>query len=447
MLLTMDSERRLVRAALAVVGDRIAGIGPGQELRQTLGPPRETLDAGGMLVIPGLVNAHTHLFQSAIRGFGDGLDLHGWHEAITQPFYLHLTGEDVYWFSLLGAIENVRAGVTTVINFQAFPNDVASMTHVADAIGAAGIRGVVAKACYGRGVDARLLSSRRTAMSELRTIFTDLHGSHDGRVRFCVGFPTAMAAPSAWIAEAHEIARAHQTGLHTHIAETAQQAASAMTSFGMTEVAYLARLGVVDEHFHGAHGVHLTDADMGLIAEAGATVVHCPVSNMYLGSGAAEVPLLLSRGVNVAAGSDGSATNNNQDMFLVMRMASLLPRVVHRDPKLVAPGLAVEMATVNGAKAASIDAGALEAGRLADFALVDLSRIHNQPLHRPVSALVNSAHSEDVDTVVVGGRVIMRARQIIGVDEMALISESNRRAKRVWRAAGLLDRFLSWPWT
>jgi 5-methylthioadenosine/S-adenosylhomocysteine deaminase len=167
---------------------------------------------------------------------------------------------------------------------------------------------------------------------------------------------------------------------------------------------------------------------------------------MYLGSGAAAVPAMLKRGINVAVGTDGAATNNNQDMFLVMRLTSLLARVVHRDPRLVAPGLALELATRNGAKATRIDAGSLEVGKLADLVVVDLTGTHNQPLHRPVSGLVNSAHSDDVESVIVGGRIVMRSRRIEHVDEEELMVEVNRRAARVWSDSGLIVEPLSWPW-
>jgi 5-methylthioadenosine/S-adenosylhomocysteine deaminase len=447
MLITVDSYRGVYAGDIAVVGDRIAGIGEQADLKLAFGEPRDSLDARRRYVIPGLVNSHTHLFQSALRGFGDGLDSPTWLQNVVQPFYDHLTLDDVYWFTLLGAIENIRSGVTSVGNFHAFPNSVAACELVAEAVGRSGIRGLITKSSYGKGARDSLLSTREAAIADLRSVFANIHGMYDGRVRFCAGFPNALSATPDWIVEAHEIARSNGSGLHTHVGETKKQSAVAMSRLKMTEIAFLHDIGVLDANFLGAHAVHLTTTDLDLVQASAASLVHCPVSNMYLGSGVAAVSAMLERGINVAVGTDGPATNNNQDMFLVMRLSSLLARVVHTDPGLVPPGIALELATRNGSKAIGIDAGSLEVGKLADLVVVDLTGIHNQPLHRPVSGLINSAHSDDVESVVVGGRIVMRNRRIEDVDEEELMVEVYHRAARVWSDAGLVRDALTWPWT
>jgi 5-methylthioadenosine/S-adenosylhomocysteine deaminase len=447
-LITLDRERRIVDASIAVVGDRIAGTGPAEALIAAHGPPDDVLDATGRHVVPGFVNAHTHLFQSAFRGLGDGLSIGEWQRRVTHPAYVHLSAEDAYWFTLVGCVENLRGGVTTVVNFQAFPNDFDACRWAARAIGEAGLRGLLVKSFYGDNARPELLAGWEAVKADTERVFAELHGAHDGRVRFCVGPPGARNAPADWLRQAHAIASRHGAGLHVHVAENAEGAADAVARLGTTEVRYLDGLGLVDERFQGAHCVAITDEDVRILAERRANAVHCPVSNMYLANGVADVPGFLEAGVNVALGTDGAATNNNQDMLGVMKAAPLLQKVARRDPALLPPGRVLEMATRDGARAAYLDAGAIEPGRLADLVVVDLRGAHNQPLHRPVSALVYSALAGDVESVVVGGRPVVRQRRVLTLDEDAIVAEATRRAHDLLGRSGLATSLApAWPWT
>ena len=447
-LVTLDDERRIVRADIAVVGDRIAGLGPADELISSFGQPEETLDVDGRFVLPGLVNAHTHTFQSGFRGLGDGMAIGEWQRRVTHPAYTVMSAEDAYWLTLVGCVENIRSGVTTVVNFQAFPNDFEACRLTARAFGETGLRGLLVKSFYGEDARSGLLAERASVLADVERVFRELHGSYEGRVRFCVGPPGARNAPPDWLVEAHAIATAHGSGVHVHVAEHPEDTERLTARLGKTEIAHLDALGVVDERFQAAHGIALTPEDVRILAERGGSVVHCPVSNMYLANGVADVPGMQAAGVNVALGSDGPATNNNQDMLAVMKAASLLQKVSRRDPAALPPGRVLEMATRDGARAAYSDAGAIEPGRLADLIVVDLTGPHNQPLHRPVSAVVYSAHVDDVESVVVGGQVVMRQRQVIGVDERAIVAEAARRTERILERSGVAaDLRASWPWS
>jgi 5-methylthioadenosine/S-adenosylhomocysteine deaminase len=446
-LITLDADRRTVRADLAVVGGRIAGIGSEVELRATFGEPDDVVEAAGRHVVPGFVNAHTHTFQSALRGLGDGFGLRDWQQRLTQPAYRHLSAEDAYWFTLLGCVENIRSGVTTIVNFQAFPNDLAACRLVAKAVGASGLRGLLVKSFYASGAPSELLSDRGQVMADVESVFAELHGTHHGRVRFCVGPPSTLRAPADWIQEAHGLAARHGSGIHMHIAEVPEDTEDALAQLGQTEISYLASLGVIDERFQAAHCVAITREDIDILARHGGNVVHNPVSNMYLASGVADVAAMLAAGVNVALGSDGPASNNNQDMFAVMKFAALLQRVHRHDPTILPPGATLELATYGGARATSVAGGSIGPGRLADLSVIDLSGVHNQPMHRPVSALVHTARPEDVESVVVDGRVVMRNRHITGLDEAEIVREVGERAHRLVRAAGLTSQLKTgWPW-
>jgi 5-methylthioadenosine/S-adenosylhomocysteine deaminase len=446
-LITLDRDRRIADESVAVVGDRIAGTGPAEALITAHGAPDDVLDATGRHVVPGFVNAHTHLFQAAFRGLGDGLSIGEWQRRVTHPAYVHLSAEDAYWFTLLGCVENLRGGVTTVVNFQAFPNDFEACRWAARAVGEAGLRGLLVKSFYGVNARPELLGEWEAVQADTERVFAELHGAHEGRVRFCVGPPGARNAPADWLRRAHAIAARHDSGLHVHVAENAEGAADAVARLGTTEIRYLDSLGVVDERFQAAHCVAITEEDSRILAERRGNAVHCPVSNMYLANGVADVPGLLRAGVNVALGTDGAATNNNQDMLTVMKVTPLLQKVWRRDPALLPPGRVLEMATRDGARAAYLDAGAIEPGRLADLVIVDLRGAHNQPLHRPVSALVYSALAGDVETVVVGGRPIVRERRLLTLDEGAIVAEAGRRARDLFARSGLVASATPrWPW-
>jgi 5-methylthioadenosine/S-adenosylhomocysteine deaminase len=447
-LITLDAERRIVETDLAIVGDRIAGLGPADALVVRHGPPADVLDATGRFVLPGFVNAHTHLFQSAFRGLGDGLSITEWQRQVTHPAYVHMSAEDAYWFTLVGCVENLRSGVTTVVNFQAFPNDFAACRLNAQAVGESGLRGVLVKSYYGINARRELVTGWDALKADTERVFAELHGSWDGRVRFWVGPPGARNASAEWLRETHAIAARHSAGLHVHVAENAEGAADATALLGRPEIVYLDELGLVDERFQAAHCVAITPDEVRVLAARGGSAVHCPVSNMYLANGVADVPGFHAAGVNVALGTDGAATNNNQDMLTVMKVAPLLQKVVHRDPMLLPPGRVLEMATRDGARAVSLDAGAIEPGRLADLVVMDLGRAHNQPLHRPVSALVYSALQADIEAVLVGGQPVLRDRRLLTVDETAVVAEARRRAGALFARANmgaLLDA--AWPWT
>jgi 5-methylthioadenosine/S-adenosylhomocysteine deaminase len=443
-----DADHTMRMSDVAVVEGRIAGVGVAEDLVARFGEPERQLDAAGRYVLPGLVNAHTHTFQSAFRGLGDGYQLREWMARLTQPSYGKISPEDAYWFTLLGCIENLRGGVTSIVNFQAYPNDLAACRLTARAVGEVGLRGLLVKSFYASGARPELISTRASVMDEVGVVFAELHGSYDGRVRFCVGPPSTLRAPGDWIVEVHALAAAHGEGLHMHIAEVSEDTTDAIASLGCTEIEYLASLGVVDSRFQAAHCVAITAGDMATLARLRATAVHNPVSNMYLASGAMDTPAMLTAGVNVALGSDGPASNNNQDMFAVMKATALMQRLVRQDAAAMPPGIVFELATRGGATAAGIDAGSIESGRLADLAIVDLSGVHNQPLHRPVSALVHTARPEDVESVVVDGRVVLDHRRIVDVDEAEIMEEARSRAQRVVAEAGIADLVhQGWPWT
>ena len=446
LVITQDGERTLRRVDVAVDGNRIAGVDERDALEAAFGPPGRVIDARGRAILPGLVNAHTHLFQAGLRGLGGGRPLADWHASVMVPAYEAMTAEDAYLFTLVGAIENLRSGVTTIANVQAFPNDVEACRLATRAIGEIGIRAQLGKSLYGRGADGRLELLDPRYLADTERVFAELHGSHGGRVRFAVTPPRATRAPADAIVAAHRIAAAAGSGIHTHVGETRPETDAAREALGMSELAWFDAIGVLDERFQAAHCVMVSEADAELLSKRGGAAVHCPVSNMYLGSGVADLPKLASAGLAVALGTDGPASNDNQDMFAVMKSAALLQRATRREATAVPPGLALDMATRNGARALGIEAGTIAPGRLADLIVLDLSGTHHQPLHRPISSIVHAAHPDDVETVIVDGAVVLDGRRIVGVDEHEVVDRASRAATALVARAGL-DVAGAWPWS
>lgn len=445
LVITQDDDRTVRRVDVAVAGNRIAGLGERVALEAEFGSPATVIDARDRIVLPGLVNAHTHLFQAGLRGLGGGRPLAEWHAAVMVPAYEAMTAEEAYLFTLVGAIENLRSGVTAIANVQAYPNDAEACTLAARAIGETGLRAQLGKSLYGRGADGRLELLDPGYLTDTEWVFAELHGSYDGRVRFALTPPRATRAPAEAIVAGHRVAAAAGSGIHTHVAETRPEADAAREALGVSELAWFDALGVLDERFQAAHCVAVSEADAALLAERRGTAVHCPVSNMYLGSGVADLTMLEAAGLTVALGTDGPASNDNQDMIGAMKSAALLQRATRRQADAVPPGVALDMATRNGARALAIDAGSIAPGRLADLVVLDLSGPHHQPLHRPVSSIVHAAHPEDVETVIVDGTVVLDRRRIVGVDEREVLERASRAAQALVARAGL-DVAGAWPW-
>lgn len=429
-----DAGQHVWAADIAVVDSEIVGVGRREALEGQFGPSSEVLDARGRYVMPGIVNAHTHLFQAAFRGLGDGLDLSEWRDRVMRPIYDHLTAEDAYFFSMLGALENLRSGVTTAVTFQASPNDVEACELVAQAVGEAGLRSWVVKA---------LASPTANRPGDWESVFGALYEllrrppSYDGRIRFAAGPSRPSAIPSEWLQEAHAMAQQFDSRLHTHVAEAKENTREIKALHGKSDVAYLQGLGILDDRLQAVHCVDLDSDDLALLANSRTTAVHCPIANMYLADGIADVVSLRQAGVNVALGSDGPASNNNQDMFAVMKVAALLQRTLHTNPQACAPLEALHMATLNGAVACDFAGGSIAVGQVADLVVLDLSGLNNQPMHDPVTAIVFSAQASDVETVIVGGRVAMRKRVFASVDDAEVIAEAEQRVRALLGRAGL----------
>jgi 5-methylthioadenosine/S-adenosylhomocysteine deaminase len=372
-------------------------------------------------LIPGLVNAHTHAAMTLMRGIADDIPLKTWLEQHIWPLEARFVSpEFVYDGTLLGAAEMLRGGVTCCNDMYFYPEAAARAYETAGMRAMLGTPVLEFATPYASDVDGYL--QRGLAA---RDAF-----KHSPLLSFSLAPHAPYTVGDESLARIVMYARQLDLPIQTHLAETQHEIDEARAATGMTPLARLDRLGVTGPSFIAIHAVHLDSADLSLLASQRCHVVHCPGSNMKLGSGIAPVTELLRLGVNVALGTDSAASNNRLDMLGEMRLASLLAKVASGDPSSVPAATALRMATLNGATALGLDArtGSLKPGKQADIAAIDLSGVTTSPLYDPVSHLTHAAGRECVTDVWVGGDQVVADRRLVTVDENALLART-----RAWQ--------------
>jgi 5-methylthioadenosine/S-adenosylhomocysteine deaminase len=409
--------------AVAVRGGRIIAVLPADAARASYAATENVMLAEHAL-IPGLVNLHTHAAMTLLRGYGDDLPLMAWlKERIWPAEAKHVSAQFVRAGTLLAAAEMLRGGITCANDMYFFPD------AAADAFLALGMRaslGLIAiefPTAYASDPDDYL--AKGFLLRDARR--------HEPLLSFCL----APHAPYTVADKTFEkIARyAEEVGLpvHIHLHETAEEVTTSIATHGVRPLARLARLGLLGPQTIAVHAVHLDADDIALLAQHGASVAHCPASNLKLASGFAPVAALLDAGINVGIGTDGAASNNRLDMFAEMRLAALLAKAVSGKADAMPAATALRMATLDGARALGLDAtiGSIVAGKAADLTAVNLGRLDLQPIYDPISHLVYAAERTDVSDVWVAGKRVVNAQQLQGVAAVELESTTRLWQNRV----------------
>lgn len=438
--ITMDPQRRVVSdGAVAVDGNLIKAVGKRTDIAKKFSAD-ETVDASGKVVIPGIVNAHTHLFQNLLKGLGDDLPLVAWYKKSVASNAPRLRPEDCHAAAMLGCAEAIRSGVTCVNDFMyAHPRPKLS-DPVIKAFKEAGVRGMLSRgivtAGKENGVPESMIQDLGVAIRDCERLIKEYHGSEGGRITVAVAPGSAWYTTRETFTESKRLASKHKVWLSSHSSESPDVLRMVKEKYGMREVEFEESIGFLGPNLQLVHAVWLTDEDIALIRKRGTQVVHCPVANMYLGDGIAPVVKLLRAGVTVSLGTDGAASNNNQDMISLLKHAALLQKVSALDPTAITAEQVLEMATIGGAKAVGLGdkIGSLEAGKKADLAVLDFDKPNTQPAHNPVSCLVYCATQENVDTVVIDGKVAMERREIKTFDEDEAMAAA--REARDWLVGG-----------
>ncbi|WP_251331224.1 amidohydrolase [Haloplanus pelagicus] len=390
----------------------------------------EELDASDGLVIPGLVNAHTHVAMTLLRGHADDKPLDTWLREDIWPVEAALEPADIEAGAALGVLEMIRSGTTT------FADMYFEIDRTADVVERAGLRAVLGHGAIAAGKAA---AEARDDVEESIAMARELDGAADGRISTAV-MPHSLTTVTPELLElAAEGAADAGVPVHYHANETVDEVDPIVAERGQRPLEWAQDLGLCDDSAFLAHGVHLDDAEMALLAETGTGVVHCPASNMKLASGMAPVQRLLDAGVSVGLGTDGAASNNDLDLFDELRDAAMLGKLAADDASAVAAPDAVRMATAGGASVLGLDAGRIEPGAAADLAVLDLDLPHLTPRHDLVSHLAYAAKGSDVRHTVCDGTVLMRDREVLTLDEAAVMERAEKRARGLLKRAGVRD--------
>ena len=406
--------------AVIVDDGRIVALVPAAEADAAYAP-RETRPLASHVLIPGLVNAHTHTAMTLLRGIADDVPLRPWLEQYIWPREgRFVSPEFVFDGTLLGAAEMLRGGITCCNDMYFYPDAAARAYEIAGMRALLGMPVLDFPTPYAADADAYL-----TRGLAARDAFR-----HVPLLSFALAPHAPYTVGDATWARIVMYARQLDLPIQTHLAETRAEVDDALATTGVTPLARLDRLGVTGPSFVAIHAVHVTNVDIAMLARQGCHVVHCPASNMKLASGVAPVPTLLAQGVNVALGSDGAASNNRLDLFSEMRLASLLAKVTTGDAAALPAAMALQMATLNGARALGLAdvTGSLLPGKHADLVAVDLSEVATQPVFDPVSHLVNAADRGCVSDVWVCGVRIMADRTLATIDESKVLART-----RAWQ--------------
>jgi 5-methylthioadenosine/S-adenosylhomocysteine deaminase len=426
LILPMTEEKKSFNGYVRVEGGAIAEVGAGASPQFR---SEQFIDAAGAVLMPGLVNAHTHLYQVLLRAVWEDLPLMPWLKRIYGAAQA-LRPEHFYAGSLLGCIEAIRSGVTTVCEHNFLNPDPQCAFETVRAIRESGLRAVFARTIMDTGeiVPECTKEKPEVAFGRIESILAQHKGIENLTFMTGPNTPPINTTP-ALLKEIRRFADANGIGISAHVAESKSVVECVRQQHGKKGVVeFLQQFGIPGHNSIFAHSVHVSEDEIAILKETGSSVSHNPVSNMMLGDGVAPVVEMLRQEVNVALGTDGAASNHSQDLFDTMKSASLLQKVHHQNAGVIKPYDVLRMATVGGAKALGLGSvcGTIEAGKRADLIVVDLETIHAQPINDVYSQIVHCAKAADVQTVIVNGEVLMKDRELARHDEGRLLADARR---------------------
>ena len=429
-VVTMDGSRRVIEnGSVAVKNGRIVAVGDTAEIERTYGA-REIVDATGKVVVPGLINGHTHVPMTLFRGLADDLDLQEWLTKYIFPAEAkNVTEEFVRVGARLGLAEMIRSGTTTYCDMYYFED------AIADETSKAGMRGVLGETV----IDFPVADNKTNAeaMAYVEKFVNQWKGNP---------LITPAIAPHAPYTVSEEHLKAmrafsDRTGapIVTHISETKREVDDSIKARGARPIDYLNRIGFLNNRVIAAHVVWPSEEELGLLKKLGVGIVHNPQSNMKLASGVAPVPQMLKEDLPVGLGTDGAASNNDLNLWEEMDTAAKLHKLISNDPKVVSAAEAFEMATIRGARALHMekDIGSIEKGKRADLVIVDLDALNQTPYYNIYSDLVYATKGADVRTVIIEGRLVMRDRRLLTLNEATIKAEARRYRERIVRSVGI----------
>ncbi len=403
VVLPEGAEDVIRETSLYIEGDRIAGIG-GKPAGFTAD---KVIDGTDKLVIPGLVNCHTHSYMSFMRNVADDLSFMDWLFGTIDPIEQQMTDEDTYWGANLAIIEMMKSGTTCF-------NDMQMNIHqTTRAVKESGMRAVICRGLVGSGND-------EAGQSRLRQAYEERDAAKDcDRLTFKLGPHAPYTCDDEFLKIVAAEAKKENMGIHVHLSESESEISQIQEKYGCTPIALAEKCGIFDVPAIAAHCVQVTDEDIQILKRKNVSVVTNPASNMKLGNGFAPIAKMLDAGVNVCLGTDGAASNNCLNMFHELSLLTLIHKGTGKTPQCVSAKEGFRIATINGAKALGLEKeiGSIEVGKKADLAVLDLNTPSLTPRNNLIAGLSYSANGSEVDTVIINGQVTMENRRLLTVDE------------------------------
>ena len=382
------------------------------------------IDAEGKILLPGLVNTHTHLSMTLFRGLADDLSLDSWLNDHIWPMEANLNGDYCYIGALLGAVELIKSGTTTFSDMYFYMEDVAR------AVEEAGIRAVLS---YGM-IDFGDAERRENEIKENLTLFENCNGMADGRIKVFFGPHSPYTASEELLVKVRELADEYGMGIHIHVSETQKEINDVSEEKGLRPFEYLDKIGLLGPDVVAAHSVWLSDEEIEIIKKNDVKVSHNPCSNMKLASGIAPVSKLIENGVCVSIGTDGASSNNNLDLIEELKTASLLQKVSTLDPKVLTSDEAIAMGTINGARTLGLEdeIGSIEVGKKADIILIDTNCANMVPDSSSLSSnVIYSANGSNVDTTICNGKILMENKKLTVLNEQEIYDKAKQAIKEL----------------
>lgn len=431
-IITMDAQGSIVEGDVLVRDGHIQQVGAAASFEAAT-----VIDAAGCVVLPGFIQTHIHLCQTLFRGAADDLSLIDWLKKRVWPMEAAHNPDSVAASAKLGIAELIKGGTTCALTMET----VNHTEEVFEVVAESGYRATVGKCMMDKGDEVPIALNENTAESIKASLalLDTWHGKADGRIRYCFAPRFAVSCSHELLTSVAQLAKERGVMVHTHASENKTECDLVEQETGKRNINYLESVGLVGNHVALAHCIYVDNGEMEILQRTRTNVVHCPSSNLKLGSGIARVKEMLAAGISVSLGADGAACNNRLDMFTEMRTAALLQKVLH-GPEALPAQRALRMATIDGARAMGLDReiGSIEVGKRADLIVLDISVLHATPRPSDLpSAVVYSAQPDDVQTVMIDGRLVMKDRELLTLNEGEIAQEANREAQLLFKRAGL----------
>jgi 5-methylthioadenosine/S-adenosylhomocysteine deaminase len=443
IVITVDDQRRVLEpGAIAIRGEEIVAVGTVDAIAGY--GANWTINCEGKLLTPGFVDCHNHLFESMLRGVGEGMKLWHWLSQLMQPFGDRITRAEAVAAATNCALEAIRNGTTYVVDNHYAPTDFETTLAVADAIASTGMRGAVARGMYGNptpisdrfGFDVLDRTFLFSVDDEINISRAAMEARPPGsQVEVWPCLENISYNPQELIIRAVALAREFGTRWHSHLAEDDTEQGLYREQFGSGLVEWLHAEGLLEGGTF-AHCIWLDEQDIEILADKAAGIAHCPVSNQYLATNIMRLPDLLSAGAIIGLGSDGSCCGN-QDLVLAMHQAVSLQRVNTLDPAIVLAEEAFEMATIGGTRQVGINAGQLMPGKRADLAIFGVDAPPAKPFNNAIGHLVYNSRGSDVEMTIIGGKIVYEDGLCTMIDEVEVIKEVQARSDELFERLGI----------